>query len=78
MDPSEESELESSKDSDAAKLADVKVQRKSSTADKCREGKHQRLTNFQIGEECEELEPQQNFKKSEKLHVRVDSSSSEE
>ena len=56
LDPSEESELVSPKESDAAKVADVKVQRKSSRADKLQEG-NQRLTNFQTGEECEEFEP---------------------
>ena len=57
LEPSEESELESSKESDAAKVPDVKVQRKSSRADKLQSVKSTSSEHPDLDQEREELEP---------------------
>ena len=57
LEPSEESQLESSKESDAAKDPDVKVQRKSSRADKLQSVKPTSSEHPDLDQEREELEP---------------------
>ena len=57
LEPSEESELESSKESDAAKVPDVKVQRKSSRADKLQSVEPTSSEHPDLDQEREELEP---------------------
>ena len=57
LEPSEESELESSKESDVAKVADVKVQRQSSRADKLQSVKPAFSELPDLDQECEEFEP---------------------
>ena len=57
LEPCEESELESSKESDAAKVPDVKVQRKSSGADKLQSVKPTSAEHPDLDQEREEFEP---------------------
>ena len=56
LEPSKESELESSKESDTARVADVKIQRQSSRADKLPSVKPMFDELRDLDQECEELE----------------------